>query len=121
MIRNLANLINRFFHSIWIARLLSHELKNLDYSLRYKACSAKVRNPAVDAKTMFKLLTYASILPEGLKQPKDGISTGCWQAQKRQTPVRLPSLVPVFFADAWENLFYQIVKYPVKGGFDYFD
>lgn len=40
-------------------RLLSHELKDLDYSLLYQAYSAKGRNPAVDPKTMFKFLTYA--------------------------------------------------------------
>ena len=40
-------------------RLLSHELEGLDYSLLYQAYSAKGRNPAVDPKTMFKILTYA--------------------------------------------------------------
>ena len=40
-------------------RLLSHELEDLDYSLLYQAYSAKGRNPAVDSKTMFKILTYA--------------------------------------------------------------
>ena len=41
------------------ARLLSHELEDLDYSLLYQAYSAKGRNLAVDPKTMFKILTYA--------------------------------------------------------------
>lgn len=40
-------------------RLRSHELEDLDYSLLYQAHSAKSRNPAVDPKTMFKILTYA--------------------------------------------------------------
>ena len=40
-------------------RLLSHELEDLDYSLLYQAYSAKGRNPAVDPKTMFKILAYA--------------------------------------------------------------
>ena len=40
-------------------RLLSHKLEDLDYSLLYQAYSAKGRNPAVDPKTMFKILTYA--------------------------------------------------------------
>ena len=44
------------FHSV---RLLSHELEELDYSLLYKTYSAKGRNPAVDPKTMFKILTCA--------------------------------------------------------------
>ena len=39
-------------------RLLSHELEDLDYSLLYQAYSAKGRNPAVDPKAMFKILTY---------------------------------------------------------------
>ena len=40
-------------------RLLSHELEDLDYTLLYQAYSAKGRNPAVDPKTIFKILTYA--------------------------------------------------------------
>ena len=40
-------------------RLLSHELEELDYTLLYQAYSAKGGNPAVDPKTMFKILTYA--------------------------------------------------------------
>lgn len=40
-------------------RLLSHELEYLDYSLLYQAYSTKGRNPAVDPKTIFKILTYA--------------------------------------------------------------
>ena len=40
-------------------RLLSHELEELDYTLLYQAYSTKGRNPAVDSKTMFKILTYA--------------------------------------------------------------
>ncbi len=40
-------------------RLLGHELESLDYTLLYQAYSAKARNPAVDPKTMFKILTYA--------------------------------------------------------------
>jgi len=40
-------------------RLLSHELEELDYTLLYKAYSSKGRNPAVDPKNMFKILTDA--------------------------------------------------------------
>ncbi|WP_336624346.1 hypothetical protein [Clostridium boliviensis] len=39
--------------------LLSHELEDLDYTKLYQAYSAKGRNPAVDPKTMFKILTYS--------------------------------------------------------------
>ncbi|MDE6972057.1 MAG: hypothetical protein K2P38_02975, partial [Lachnospiraceae bacterium] len=35
------------------------DMEGLNYSLLYKAYSAKGRNPAVDPKTMFKILTYA--------------------------------------------------------------
>lgn len=40
-------------------RLLSHKLEGLDYTLLYQAYSAKGRNPAVNPKTIFKVLTYA--------------------------------------------------------------
>ena len=40
-------------------RLLSHVLEELDYTKLYQAYSTLGRNPAVDPKTMFKVLTYA--------------------------------------------------------------
>ena len=40
-------------------RLLSQILEDLDYTKLYQAYSAKGRNPVVDPKTMFKILTYA--------------------------------------------------------------
>ena len=40
-------------------RLLSHELEGMDYRKLYQAYSAKGRNPAVDPKTMFKVIVYA--------------------------------------------------------------
>ena len=40
-------------------RLLSIILEELDYTTLYKAYSTKGRNPVVDPKTMFKILTYA--------------------------------------------------------------
>ena len=40
-------------------RLLSQVLEELDYTKLYRAYSTKVRNPAVDPKTMFKILVYA--------------------------------------------------------------
>ena len=40
------------------ARLLSHELEEVDYSLLHQAYSAKGRNPVVDPKTMFKIHTF---------------------------------------------------------------
>ena len=77
-------------------RLLSHELEDLDYSLLYQAYSAKGRNPAVDPKTMFKILTYAIhkifIHQERLKQPVNAISTlcGCLPDKKLLITVRSP-------------------------------
>ena len=52
-------------------RLLSHELEDLDYSLLYQAYSAKGRNPAVNPKTMFKILTYAACWPESTGSQHD--------------------------------------------------
>ena len=40
-------------------RLLSHILEGLDYTKLYEAYSAIGRNPAVEPKTFFKILTYA--------------------------------------------------------------
>ena len=40
-------------------RLLSRILEELNYDKLYQAYSAKGRNPAVDPKTMFKILVYA--------------------------------------------------------------
>ena len=41
-------------------RLLSQILEELDYTELYQAYSARGRNPAVDPKTMFKILVYAN-------------------------------------------------------------
>lgn len=40
-------------------RLLSHILEGLEYTKLYKAYSSTGRNPAVEPKTMFKIMTYA--------------------------------------------------------------
>jgi transposase len=40
-------------------RLLSHILEGLEYTKLYKAYSSTGRNPAVEPKTMFKIITYA--------------------------------------------------------------
>lgn len=91
-------------------RLLSHELEDLDYSLLYQAYSAKGRNPAVDPKTMFNILTYA-------------YSQNIYSSRKIETACRrdinfmwLPDhstiarLRTEFLADACEGLFYQFVR-----------
>ena len=84
-------------------RLLSHELEGLDYSLLYQAYSAKGRNPAVDPKTMFKILTYA--YSQNIYSSRK-IENACrrdinfmWllAGQKALTIARLPASEPVFW------------------------
>ena len=97
-------------------RLLSHELEDLDYSLLYKAYSAKGRNPAVDPKTMFKILTYA--YSQNIYSSRK-IETACrrdinfiWllAGQKAPDHSTIARFRTGFLADACENLFYQMVK-----------
>ena len=97
-------------------RLLSHELEELDYSLLYQAYSAKGRNPAVDPKTMFKILTYA--YSQNIYSSRK-IETACrrdinfmWllAGQKAPDHSTIARFRTGFLADACENLFYQMVK-----------
>ncbi len=96
-------------------RLLSHELEELDYSLLYQAYSAKGRNPAVDPKTMFKILTYA--YSQNIYSSRK-IETACrrdinfmWllAGQKAPDHSTIARFRTGFLADACENLFYQMV------------
>ena len=93
-------------------RLLNHELEDLDYHLLYPAYSAKGRNPAVDPKTMFKILILltpsASIPQEKLKLPANGID------KLHVPPGRKESTD--FLAEACEDLFDQLVlRFAVMG------
>lgn len=97
-------------------RLLSHELEDLDYSLLYQAYSAKGRNPAVDPKTMFKILTYA--YSQNIYSSRK-IETACkrdinfmWllAGQKAPDHSTIARFRTGFLADACENLFYQMVR-----------
>ena len=97
-------------------RLLSHELEDLDYSLLYQAYSAKGRNPAVDPKTMFKILTYA--YSQNIYSSRK-IESACkrdinfmWllSGQKAPDHSTIARFRTGFLADACENLFYQMVK-----------
>lgn len=97
-------------------RLLSHELEDLNYSLLYQAYSAKGRNPAVDPKTMFKILTYA-YSPNTYSSRK--IETACkrdinfmWllAGQKAPDHSTIARFRTGFLADACEDLFYQMVR-----------
>ena len=103
-------------------RLLSHELEELDYSLLYQAYSAKGRNPTVDPKTMFKILTYA--YSQNIYSSRK-IETACkrdinfmWllAGQKAPDHSTIARFRTGFLADACENLFYQMVKRLEKAG-----
>jgi transposase len=97
-------------------RLLSHELEELDYSLLYQAYSAKGRNPAVDPKTMFKILTYA--YSQNIYSSRK-IETSCrrdinfmWllAGQKAPDHSTIARFRTGFMAEACEDLFYQYVR-----------
>ena len=97
-------------------RLLSHELEELDYSLLYQAYSAKGRNPAVDPKTMYKILAYA--YSQNIYSSRK-IETACrrdinfmWllAGQKAPDHSTIARFRTGFLAEACENLFYQMVK-----------
>ncbi len=97
-------------------RLLSHELEELDYSLLYQAYSAKGRNPAVDPKTMFKILTYA--YSQNIYSSRK-IETACrrdinfmWllAGQKAPDHSTIARFRTGFLSKACEDLFYQMVR-----------
>ena len=103
-------------------RLLSHELEELDYTLLYQAYSAKGRNPAVDPKTMFKILTYA--YSQNIYSSR-GIETVCrrdinfmWllAGQKAPDHSTIARFKTGFLADACENLFPQMVRGLAEAG-----
>lgn len=97
-------------------RLLSHELEELDYTKLYLAYSAKGRNPAVDPKTMFKILTYA--YSQNIYSSRK-IEKACrrdinfmWllAGQKAPDHTTIARFRTGFLADACEDLFYQFVR-----------
>lgn len=97
-------------------RLLSHELEDLDYSLLYQAYSAKGRNPAVDPKTMFKILTYA--YSQNIYSSRK-IESACrrdinfmWLLAGSKAPdhTTIARFRTGFLASACEDLFYQMVR-----------
>ena len=98
-------------------RLLSHELEGLDYTLLYQAYSAKGRNPAVDPKTMFKILTYA--YSQNIYSSRK-IETACrrdvnfmWllAGQKAPDHSTIARFRTGFLAEACEDLFCQMVRH----------
>lgn len=103
-------------------RLLSHELEDLDYSLLYRAYSAKGRNPAVDPKTMFKILTYA--YSQNIYSSRK-IETACrrdinfmWLLAGNKAPDHstIARFRTGFLAEACEDLFYQHVRRLLNDG-----
>ena len=96
-------------------RLLSHELEELDYTLLYKAYSSKGRNPAVDPKIMFKILTYA--YSQNIYSSRK-IEQSCkrdinfmWllAGQKAPDHSTIARFRKGFLSEACEDLFYQMV------------
>ena len=97
-------------------RLLSHILEDLDYTKLYQAYSTKGRNPAVDPKTMFKILTYA--YSQNIYSSRK-IEKACrrdinfmWLLAGRKAPDHstIARFRTGFLADACEELFYQLVR-----------
>jgi len=97
-------------------RLLSHILEDLDYTKLYLAYSAKGRNPAVDPKTMFKILTYA--YSQGIYSSRK-MERACHRdinfmfllaGQKAPDHSTIARFRTGFLASACEDLFYQLVR-----------
>ena len=96
-------------------RLLSHILEDLDYTKLYQAYSTKGRNPAVDPKTMFKILTYA--YSQNIYSTRK-IERACrrdinfmWLLAGQKVPDHstIARFRTGFLAEACEDLFYQLV------------
>ncbi len=97
-------------------RLLSQILEELDYTKLYQAYSTKGRNPAVDPKTMFKILVYAYSQD---RYSSHQIETSCrrdinfmWllAGQKAPDHSTIARFRQKHLADCMEDLFYQLVK-----------
>lgn len=97
-------------------RLLSHKLEELDYTLLCKAYSSKERNPAVDPKTRFKILTYA--YSQNLYSSRK-IEKACLRdinfmwllvGQKAPDHSTIARFRTGFLLEACEDLFYQMVR-----------
>ena len=97
-------------------RLLSHELEGLEYGRLYKAYSLKGRKPAVDPKTMFKVMVYA--YSQNIYSTRK-IEQACkrdinfmWLLSGQEAPDH--STIARFrsgtLTEACEDLFYQLIK-----------
>ena len=97
-------------------RLLSQILEGLDYNKLYQAYSIKGRKPAVDPKTMFKVLTYAYM--NGIYTTHK-IETACkrdinflWLLAGNKAPdhATVARFRQKYLSEAVDDLFYQMVK-----------
>lgn len=99
-------------------RLLSHILEGLEYTKLYKAYSSTGRNPAVEPKTMFKIMTYA--YSQNIYSTRK-IETACrrdinfrWLLAGQPAPdhATISRFRRNYLSDGvLEDLFYQQVKY----------
>ena len=104
-------------------RLLSHILEGLDYTKLYKAYSSTGRNPAVEPKTMFKIMTYA--YSQNIYSTRK-IETACrrdinfrWLLAGKAAPdhVTISRFRSHFLSDdVVDDLFYQQVLYLYEAG-----
>lgn len=97
-------------------RLLSRELEELDYTNLLKAYPAKGRNPVVDPKIMFKILTYA--YSQTIYSSRK-IETACrrdinfmWllTGQKAPDHTTIARFRTSYLLEACEDLFYQFIR-----------
>ena len=98
-------------------RLLSHVLEELDYTQLYKAYSSKGRKPALEPKTMFKILVYA--YSQNIYSSR-GIEKACrrdinfrWLLAGFEAPDHstIDRFRQKYAASALEPLFYQFVNH----------
>jgi len=104
-------------------RLLSHVLEGLEYTKLYKAYSFTGRNPAVEPKTMFKIITYA--YSQNIYSTRK-IETACrrdinfrWLLAGQPAPdhATISRFRRHYLSDGvLEDLFYQQVKYLAEEG-----
>lgn len=97
-------------------RLLSHVLEGLDYKDLYKAYSSKGRKPALEPKTMFKILVYA--YSQNIYSSR-GIEKACrrdinfrWLLAGADAPDHstIDRFRQKYAACAVESLFYQFIE-----------
>lgn len=98
-------------------RLLSHILEGLNYDKLYRAYSSIGRNPAVEPKILFKILTYAYM--NNIYSSRK-IETACkrdinfmWLLAGRKAPDHstIARFRKEFLPAAMDDLFYQLVNY----------